>query len=71
MKNSDVYIQSSVQEGFGNAVLEAQASGLCCIVSDAEGLSENVLNEKTGLGCAQKGCQITGERYYRSMCNGF
>ena len=48
MASHDIYIQYSVQEGFCNAVLEAQAAGMLCIVSDAEGLSENVLHEKTG-----------------------
>jgi colanic acid/amylovoran biosynthesis glycosyltransferase len=47
-KNSDVYLQYSISEGFCNAVLEAQASKLLCVVSDAEGLSENVLHETTG-----------------------
>jgi colanic acid/amylovoran biosynthesis glycosyltransferase len=37
-----------LQEGFCNAVLEAQAMGLLCFVSDAEGLSENVLDNQTG-----------------------
>ena len=37
-----------MQEGFCNAVLEAQAMGKLCIVSNAEGLMENVLHEKTG-----------------------
>ena len=37
-----------LEEGFCNAVLEAQAMGLLCFVSDAEGLSENVLNNETG-----------------------
>lgn len=46
--NSDIYIQYSVQEGFCNSVLEAQAMGLACIVSDAEGLPENILNGTTG-----------------------
>ena len=41
-------MQYSVQEGFCNAVLEAQATGLLCIVSDAEGLPENVLHGITG-----------------------
>ncbi|MEZ4854635.1 glycosyltransferase family 4 protein [Flavobacterium sp.] len=42
---TDIYIQYSLQEGFCNAVLEAQAMGLFPgVVSDAEGLSENVLN---------------------------
>jgi colanic acid/amylovoran biosynthesis glycosyltransferase len=47
-KNYDLYLQPSIQEGFCNSVLEAQAAGLLCIVSDAEGLSENVLNKQTG-----------------------
>ncbi|MBT8287836.1 MAG: glycosyltransferase family 4 protein, partial [Bacteroidia bacterium] len=48
MSDSMLYLQYSVQEGFCNAVLEAQAMGLLCIVSDAEGLSENVQHAKTG-----------------------
>ncbi|MBC8196781.1 MAG: glycosyltransferase [Candidatus Marinimicrobia bacterium] len=45
---ADIYIQPSIQEGFCNAVLEAQAMGILCIVTNAEGLSENVLDGKTG-----------------------
>ena len=45
---SNIYIQYSIQEGFCNSVLEAQAMGLLTFVSDAEGLSENVINDKTG-----------------------
>ncbi|WP_431135837.1 glycosyltransferase family 4 protein [Psychroserpens mesophilus] len=48
LQQADIYIQYSIQEGFGNAVLEAQASGLLCVVSDAGGLRENVLDTKTG-----------------------
>jgi len=48
LDNSDIYIQYSISEGFCNAVLEAQAMGLLCVVSDAEGLPENVLHKKTG-----------------------
>lgn len=48
LAQADVYVQYSIQEGFCNAVLEAQAMGLLCVVSDAEGLSENVLHEQTG-----------------------
>lgn len=48
MKEAHIYLQPSVQEGFCNAVLEAQAAGLLCIVSNAEGLPENVLDGKTG-----------------------
>lgn len=48
LNSTDIYLQYSLQEGFCNAVLEAQAMGLLCIVSDAEGLSENVLDGVTG-----------------------
>jgi colanic acid/amylovoran biosynthesis glycosyltransferase len=48
MHKHDIYIQPSLQEGFCNSVLEAQASGLMCIVSDAEGLAENVIDNVTG-----------------------
>ena len=48
MEQADIYLQYSLQEGFCNAVLEAQAMGLLCIVSDAEGLPENVLHGQTG-----------------------
>jgi glycosyltransferase involved in cell wall biosynthesis len=48
LEKTDVYIQYSIQEGFCNAVLEAQAMGAICIVSDAEGLSENVIDGLTG-----------------------
>ncbi len=46
--NSNLYIQCSISEGFCNAVLEAQAMGLLCVVSSAEGLSENIIDRKTG-----------------------
>jgi len=48
LKRTDIYIQYSLREGFCNAVLEAQAAGCLCIVSDAEGLNENVLDGQTG-----------------------
>ncbi len=48
LTRADLYIQPSLNEGFCNAVLEAQSQGILCIVSNAGGLSENVLHEKTG-----------------------
>ena len=48
LENSNIYIQYSIQEGFCNSVLEAQAMRLLCVVSNAEGLSENVLDGQTG-----------------------
>lgn len=48
LEKATIYLQYSLQEGFCNAVLEAQAMGKLCIVSNAEGLTENVLHGKTG-----------------------
>jgi colanic acid/amylovoran biosynthesis glycosyltransferase len=47
-EEADIYLQYSIQEGFCNSVLEAQAMGLITIVSDAEGLPENVIDDETG-----------------------
>ena len=48
LEGADLYLQYSLQEGFCNAVLEAQAMGKLCIVSNAGGLAENVLHGQTG-----------------------
>lgn len=48
LEKAHVYIQYSMQEGFCNAVLEAQAMGKLCVVSDSEGLPENVLHNHSG-----------------------
>lgn len=48
MTESDIYLQTSMQEGFCVSVLEAQASGLICVVSNASGLTENVIDAQTG-----------------------
>jgi colanic acid/amylovoran biosynthesis glycosyltransferase len=67
MATHDVYIQYSVQEGFCNAVLEAQAAGMLCIVSDAEGLSENVLHEKTGWVVPKRQPQLLAEQILNTI----
>lgn len=48
LSESDIFFMPSVQEGFCNSVIEAQATGLPCVVTDAEGLSENVEHGVTG-----------------------
>ena len=45
---SDLIIVPSVQEGCSNFVLESQARGKYCIVSDAEGMNQVVLDGITG-----------------------
>lgn len=48
MRSHEIFVQYSLQEGFCNAALEAQACGMLCIVSDADGLLENVQDGRTG-----------------------
>ncbi len=45
---ADLYIQASLNEGFCNAVLEAQAMGKLTIASNAGGLPENIVDGETG-----------------------
>jgi len=45
---ADVFLHASVSEGFCNAVLEAQATKLPVVCSDAGGLPENVVDGETG-----------------------
>lgn len=49
MQKSDLYLLCSVQEGFNNSVLQAQACGLPCVVTDANGLPESIEDGVTGL----------------------
>jgi colanic acid/amylovoran biosynthesis glycosyltransferase len=49
MNWADVFLHTSVSEGFCNAVLEAQAMRLPVVASDADGLPENVADGLTGL----------------------
>ncbi len=43
-----IYVQPSLNEGFCNAVLEAQAMGKLTIASNVGGLPENIVDGKTG-----------------------
>lgn len=62
LEKTDIYLQYSIQEGFCNAVLEAQAMGLLCIVSDAEGLSENILDGKTGFVVPKRNSKLLANK---------
>ncbi|WP_339634854.1 glycosyltransferase family 4 protein [Bizionia echini] len=62
LSSADIYLQYSIQEGFCNAVLEAQAMGLLCVVSDAEGLQENVLHQETGWVVAKRQPQLLAKQ---------
>lgn len=49
-----LYLQTSLNEGFCNAVLEAQALGKICVVSNVGGLKENVIDGETGFLVSQQ-----------------
>ena len=49
MSAMDVYILPSYREGFGSAVVEAEAMGVPVIVSDIPGPTDAMVPEKTGL----------------------
>jgi glycosyltransferase involved in cell wall biosynthesis len=46
---ADLYVQPSLWEGFGLAILEAMAAGTCIVASRVSTIPELVLEEKTGL----------------------
>jgi colanic acid/amylovoran biosynthesis glycosyltransferase len=48
LQAADAMLHISVEEGFCNAVIEAQAAGLPVVVSDAGGLPENAADGVTG-----------------------
>jgi glycosyltransferase involved in cell wall biosynthesis len=48
LQRADVLIYTSPKEGWGLSVIEANACGTLVVASDAPGLRESVLNEKTG-----------------------
>ena len=62
LSDSDMYLQYSIQEGFCNAVLEAQSMGLLCLVSNAEGLDENVLDSITGWVVPKRQPQLLAQK---------
>ena len=48
LNTCDIYLQTSINEGFCNALLEAQSLGKLCIATDVGGISENIENNTTG-----------------------
>lgn len=60
---SDIYVLPSYREGFGSAVIEAEAMGVPVIVSDIPGPTDAMKRDKTGL-VVEKG---NSESLYKAM----
>lgn len=72
----DVYVLPSYREGFGSAVIEAEAIGLPVIVTDIPGPTNAMLRDKTGLVVPKKDAallQTAMEQLLRdaSLCRRF
>lgn len=59
---ADVFVHGAVSEAFCNAVIEAQATGLPVVTSDAGGLAENVEDGVTGFVVARRNPQAMAEK---------
>jgi colanic acid/amylovoran biosynthesis glycosyltransferase len=62
MKWADLFLHAAVEEGFGNAVIEAQAMGLPVVCSDAGGLPENVAHNETGFVVPRRSPEALAEK---------
>ena len=62
MQSADVFLHSAVSEGFCNAALEAQAMMLPVVCSDADGLSENVMDGETGFVVPRRNAEALAGR---------
>ncbi|RLC43765.1 MAG: hypothetical protein DRH49_00405 [Candidatus Coatesbacteria bacterium] len=52
----DIFVNSSISEGMCNVILEASASGLPCVVTDAPGNSELVMDGRSGFVVKRGNC---------------
>ena len=59
---ADIYVQSSVQEGFCNAVLEAQALGVLTVATDAGGIRENIEDGYSGWLVPKRNAEAMAEK---------
>ena len=65
LADADALVHLSISEGFGNAVLEAQAMAVPVLASDADGLPENVADGETGLIVARRDPEAAAEALRR------
>jgi colanic acid/amylovoran biosynthesis glycosyltransferase len=59
---ADVFVHAAISEGFCIAVTEAQAMRLPAVVTDADGLRENVSDAETGFVVPRRDPAVLAER---------
>ena len=69
LQAADVFCLPSYREGFGMSVIEASCLGLPVICSDAYGLRDTMVNNKTGMRCKVSDVESLREamRYLNSL----
>jgi colanic acid/amylovoran biosynthesis glycosyltransferase len=61
-RQSDIFLHAALEEGFCNAVIEAQAMALPVVTSDANGLPENVADGVTGFVVPRRDPQALADK---------
>jgi colanic acid/amylovoran biosynthesis glycosyltransferase len=67
LSTTELYVQTSLSEGFCNAVLEAQALGKLCLAYDAGALSENIDSNITGFLSPKGQPQLLAQKIIKVM----
>jgi glycosyltransferase involved in cell wall biosynthesis len=67
MRRWDVYAQSSLEEGFGLAVLDAMAAGLPVVATNVGGIGEVVIEAETGFLVPPGNPELMAERLRRLL----
>ena len=69
LARADLFLHAAVTEGFSNAVIEAQASGLPVVTTDAGGLPENVEDAVTGFVVPRRNPWAAAEKVALLACD--
>ena len=62
LQQADIFLHPSISEGFCNAVIEAQAMEIPIVCTDADGLSENIVDGKTGFLAPKWNTDVMAEK---------
>ncbi|MCK5785503.1 MAG: glycosyltransferase [Candidatus Sabulitectum sp.] len=65
----DIFVFPSTKDTYGNSVLEAQASGIPCIVTDMGGPQEIIIPDETGIVCRGRDSNSLAEAILKLLKN--